>query len=351
MGNKLKIAVLAGGFFVSAIDAPAQKTRPPILDMHMHARRADHYGPPPMPICAPVYRMPVWDQSKSFLETLEKFEGCKKPVWSPKTDGEVLRQTVAVMEKHNIVGVLGGKPETVAKWMNAAPGRFIPGLDFRLDRATGTATAVGGGSQFKPMSPAEIRALYQKGAFKVFGEVLNQYAGIAPDDERMEPYWALAEELDIPVGIHLGPGGPGEFYLGNKGYRARLQSALTLEEVLVRHPRLRVYIMHAGYPLIEDLLALLYAHPQVYVDISAIAATEPRPAFHLYLERIVEAGFGSRVMFGTDQGIWPDLIEAAIRSVDEAPFLSEAQKRDIFYNNAARFLRLTPEQIARHHAM
>jgi predicted TIM-barrel fold metal-dependent hydrolase len=35
--------------------------------------------------------------------------------------------------------------------------------------------------------------------------------------------------------------------------------------------------------------------------------------------------------------------------VDEAPFLDAAQKRDIFYNNAARFLRLTPEQVAAHH--
>ena len=196
MVNKKKFIVLLGIFLISAISAQAQKQLP-ILDMHMHARVADHYGPPPLPMCAPVDRMPLWDQSKSFLETLEKFSGCKNPVWSPKTDEEVLRQTVAVMEKYNIVGVLGGKPELVAKWMKAAPGRFIPGLDFRLDRATGTATAVGDGSKFKPMSPDEMRALYKAGGFQVFGEVLNQYAGIAPDDARMEPYWALAEELRV----------------------------------------------------------------------------------------------------------------------------------------------------------
>ncbi len=345
-----KFVFLLCVFLMSAIQAPSQK-RLAILDMHMHARVADHYGPPPLPICAPVDRMPVWDQSKSFLETLEKFQGCKKPVWSPKTDEEVLRQTVAVMEKHNIIGVLGGKPELVAKWMKAAPGRFIPGLDFRLDRATGTATAIGDGSEFKPMSPSEIRALYQKGAFKVFGEILNQYAGIAPDDERMEPYWALAEELDIPVGIHLGPGGPGEFYLGNKGYRARLQSALTLEEVLVRHPRLRVYIMHAGYPMLDDLLALLFSHPQVYVEVSMLANVEPRPAFYRFLKAIVDGGYGERVMFGSDQMVWAGLIEPAIEAIEKAPFLTRPQKRDIFYHNAARFLRLSKEEITRHQNM
>jgi predicted TIM-barrel fold metal-dependent hydrolase len=29
-----------------------------------------------------------------------------------------------------------------------------------------------------------------------------------------------------------------------------------MEEVLVKHPRLRVNLMHAGYPLLDDLLAL-----------------------------------------------------------------------------------------------
>ena len=42
-------------------------------------------------------------------------------------------------------------------------------------------------------------------------------------------------------------------------------------------------------------------------------------------------------------------IEIAIATIENAPFLSEEQKRDIFYNNAARFLRLSEEEITRHH--
>jgi predicted TIM-barrel fold metal-dependent hydrolase len=126
---------------------------------------------------------------------------------------------------------------------------------------------------------------------------------------------------------------------------------LGLEEVLVRHPRLRVYIMHAGYPLIADLRALLFTHPQVYVDISSIVYTEPRAAFYRYLQEIVEAGYGDRVMFGSDQMIWPGIIEPSIEAIEQAPFLTPEQKRDILYNNAARFLRLGKEEIARHHSM
>ena len=60
---------------------------------------------------------------------------------------------------------------------------------------------------------------------------------------------------------------------------ARMHSALTIEDVLVKHPKLRVYIMHAGYPMIDDLLAVLYAHPQAYVDVGIIVYNQPRRAF------------------------------------------------------------------------
>jgi len=45
-------------------------------------------------------------------------------------------------------------------------------------------------------------------------------------------------------------------------------------------------------------------------------------------------------MFGSDEMIWPDALSAAIDSIQKAPLLSDRQKRDILYNNAARFLRL-----------
>jgi predicted TIM-barrel fold metal-dependent hydrolase len=171
---------------------------------------------------------------------------------------------------------------------------------------------------------------------------------MAPDDERLEPYWALAEELDIPVGIHLGIVPP-FIYLGMSEDRARLASALTLEEVLVRHPRLRVYVMHAGFPMLDDMLAVLYAHPQVYVDTGVIVYTQPKAAFYRYLQAIVDAGFGTRVMFGSDQMVWPGVIERAITVIEEAPFLTPAQKRGILYDNAARFLRLSNDEIKQHH--
>lgn len=165
------------------------------------------------------------------------------------------------------------------------------------------------------------------------------------------PFWALAVELDLPVGIRIGTGPPGVIYLGASGYRARLHSALTLEEVLVRHPTLRVYVMHAGWPMLDDMLALLWAHPQVYVDLAVLDWALPTQEFYGYLQRLVEAGFGTRIMYGSDQVVWPGVIDRSIATIKNAPFLTYTQKRDIFYNNAARFLRLSDDDIARHHRM
>jgi hypothetical protein len=140
-------------------------------------------------------------------------------------------------------------------------------------------------------------------------------------------------------------------YLGAKGYRAALHSPLTLEPVLVRHPKLRVWVMHAGFPMLDDMLAVLYAHPQVYVDTGVIVFTQPRAAFYRYLQGLVDAGFAKRVMFGSDQMVWPGVIERSIAVINEAPFLTAAQKRDILYDNAARFLRLGSDETARHRAV
>lgn len=328
--HTLVMAVVVGAVVFVGSPPPRQAQTQPIIDMHMHALAADEQGPPPLGMCTPFPEFPAWDPQAPYPELfLAKFKkpACADPVWSPLTDDELMTQTLAIADRRNIVGVLSGQAPRVDAWLKARPDRFIPALSFQL------------GAAATPSVDA-LRVRHAAGKLKVLGEITNQYAGIAPDDPRMEPYWKLAEELDIPVGIHIGTGPPGVIYLGAANYRARLHSALTIEEVAARHPRLRIYIMHAGYPMIDDLLAVLYAHPQIHVDVGIIVYNQPRAAFYRYLQAIVDAGFGNRVMFGSDQMVWPGTIERAIAVIEDAPFLSAAQRRDIFYNNAARFLRL-----------
>ncbi len=86
---------------------------------------------------------------------------------------------------------------------------------------------------------------------------MPQYSGLAPNDPSLEPYFALAEELDVPVSIHVGLGPPGAAYAGSPTYRMAHSNPLLLEDVLVRHPKLRLYVMHAGWPMLDEMVGLL----------------------------------------------------------------------------------------------
>jgi predicted TIM-barrel fold metal-dependent hydrolase len=93
---------------------------------------------------------------------------------------------------------------------------------------------------------------------------------------------------------------------------------LVLAEALARHPKLRAYVLHG--PHVKGVIALMSAHPQLYVDISVIDWYLGREEFHKYLRRLVEAGFAKRIMFGSDEIIWLDAIKLAIDGVNSADF-------------------------------
>ncbi len=199
-------------------------------------------------------------------------------------------------------------------------------------------------------STDELRLRHQNGMLHAIGEMVHFYGGLTAADPSLQEYFHLAEELDIPVSYHVFPGGPpgGIYYMGMKDVRVANANPLQVEEVLVQHPNIKFILAHAGWPYLEDLKALMYAHPQLYVELGVISWIIPRAEFHHYLESLVRAGFGKRIMFGTDQMVWPETIETAYNNLQSADFLSLEQKADIFYNNAAKILSLSKETIERH---
>jgi predicted TIM-barrel fold metal-dependent hydrolase len=276
-----------------------------IIDMHVHAFAAD----------------PRWEARIANPVTGQRMTA---------TDEAAHRAaTLAAMERAHVVkaAVCADEPGVLRRWKEAAPDRVIVGLGFD-DPAK--------------MDAALLRAEHAAGRLDVIAEVGSQYAGIGPDDPRMEPVYALAEELDVPLGLHLHPGPPGAASIGMPKIRPSLGSPLRLEEVLFRHPKLRLYVMHAGWPFLDEMIALLYAYPTLYVDIAVLDWTQPPREFHRYLRRLVEAGYGRRIMFGSDQMVWPEAIAMAVATIQSADYLTPQQRRDIFHDNAARFLRLMP---------
>lgn len=328
------IALTAIAGPLSPTVARSSPAREPIIDMHLHAaaytrREAVTTCPGNQPFVYP----PLDPGAPSAQESA--MTQCLRPIRSAASSIELMDETIAALRRHNVRrGVLIGTLPYLEKWRLASPDLFIP------------ATAPDSGS------PAELSALRQHkvaGKVEIFAEVGTQYAGKRADDPTFEPFWALAEEMDAPVGIHLGEGMPGQIDGRDTLYRAGLTSPFQLETVLIRHPRLRLYVMHAASPLTDEMISMLFEYPRLYVDISANDWAMPRAQFYDQLKRLVDAGFSKRIMFGSDQTIFPQAIGLAIQTIREAPFLTNAQKRDILYNNAARFLRLTPQQIAADH--
>ncbi len=308
-----------------ALVAPTQaEEQAPVIDMHLHAVPVDGQGPPPQAICAPFASWP-WRDPRLTPEQFAAFmfkEGrwCEKPLWSPLTDAENLERTLEILRRRNVRGAVSGNSAILDRWLQAEPRR--------LWRA-----------ECGPVP--ELRQAIDSGKVQFVAECAPQYEGTSPDEPGLEPLFALAEEKDVPLGIHLGPGPPGAPYLpGGSRYEMKLSNPLALEKVLVRHPKLRLWVMHAGWPLADEMLGLLYAHPQAYVDVGVIVYGWPRAEFYGYLRRLVEAGFVDRVLFGSDQMIWPEAVERSIESIEEAPFLTAGQKRAILHDNAARFLHL-----------
>ena len=309
---------------------PAQaRPRYDIIDMHFHAERPDAEGPPGGKFCAPYEEWAPRDPGKPIEAYLDWFTGhptCRTVLTAPTDAAELRDRGIAMLARFNMLALAGGSAETVEDFRSHANGRILPAAGF------------GEAADFPTI--ADLRRLHAAGKLAAISEITAQYAGIAPDDPRLEPYFALAEELDIPVGIHLGPGAPGTAYFATPAYRAAAGDPFRLEPVLVRHPRLRVYAMHAGWPMGDAMIAMLFAHPQLHVDLGVLDYAYTEKAFYAYLKRFIDAGLESRVMFGSDNMVWPDSIPIAVARIQRAPFLSARQKRLILHDNAARFLRI-----------
>ncbi|MGF1557115.1 amidohydrolase family protein [Paucihalobacter sp.] len=310
----------------------------PIIDMHFHAANFDDNGPPPNGISRLNTGYPVYEADKPWIATFANWmanpQG-ENPIMAPTSNKELLDQNMEILKRRNIYAVSSGPNEEAFKVAGKERIYSSWQLTSNIDQWP---------------SPEEVHKVLETGKYKVFGEVTLQYAGISPNDPRFAPYLVILEEFDIPLGIHIGTGPPGVSYFPGMGqHLARMHSAFEIEEVALRHSKLRINLMHAGWPLADHLIAVLYNHPQVYADVGIICYSLPREAFHDYLKRIVQAGFHRRNLFGFDQMNWPDAIEEGIKAIETADFLTEAQKRDILYNNAARFLRLSQKEIDKHH--
>ncbi len=240
--------------------------------------------------------------------------------------------TFAAFKKWNIVkAVVSGNPESVENWVAKDSSSLV----------------IRGILMFSPndygMDTVKFEQMIKDKKIEVFGEVAPYYGGTTLSDSIWQPYLRICEKYDIPVAVHTGGGDPGGTYSWSPKARLRLADPYLIEDVLVRYPKLRIYLMHAGgedWP--EHAIRLMSYYPQLYTDVAVMLWVEPNTQRYIkqFLKNIKEAGYLNRVMFGSDQMIWPYAIEKSIRFLNSLTFLTKKDKEDILYNNAARFLKI-----------
>lgn len=300
------LLVLAG---CPPLPASAQTTEvpPPVIDVHMHA---------------PMQPGPV-------EESMTR-----------------LRDMLGVMDSLNVrFAVLTGVPDVLFAWNDEIGDRVgvLPSLLFPCEN--GVTVRFGrpcfeDGADWPDLD--RLREHIESGRVQALGEITTQFLGLGPSDPLFEPYFALAEEYDLPVFIHMLPGAPGggQAPVHHPNYRTALGNPLLLEEALLKHPGVRVAVVHSGWPMVDEMISMLYQYPQVYAEVGLLHVTRffPRTEYYALLRRLVRAGLGERILFGSDAAL-----EEGVSAILEADFLTEQQKRDILCNNAARFLRLDEE--------
>jgi len=257
---------------------------------------------------------------------------------SPENASIHFQKVLEEMKKNNIKLALTSSTSLKAleTWQASHPELFLTGIQTN--------------EEGRPiLSPDALKSYFENNKVDVLGELGLQYFGMTPDDPMMEEYYQVAEDHGIPVCLHTGLGPPGGPHSFAPKFRTTLGRPSLFEPVLVKHPKLKAFIAHAGYPYISETIAMMYVYPELYTDIGVLNWALPKEAFYSTLNQLMDAGFGKRILFGTDQMLWPEAISIAIKTLNEAPFLSEEEKRDILYHNAARFLELSEEAIAKHH--
>ena len=181
-----------------------------------------------------------------------------------------LSATFAAFKKFNIVkAVVSGNPESVENWARKDSGHivikgilmFAPG-DYGIDSI-----------QFEQMIKDK--------KIEVFGEVAPYYSGTTLSDAAWQPYLRICEKYDIPVAVHTGGGEPRGTYSWSPKARLRLADPYLIEDVLVRYPKLRIYLMHAGgedWP--EHAIRMMAYYPQLYIDLAVMLWVEPNTTVH-----------------------------------------------------------------------
>lgn len=165
------------------------------------------------------------------------------------------------------------------------------------------------------------RAVKEFGFKGVYAHTLGQ--NLRPSDKSMYPCYSKCAELGIPFAIQLGhsleimPSDPGR--------------PIHLDQVALDFPELTIVGSHTGWPWCEELIALAWKHPNVYLDVSAHLPKYVDPS----IIKFMDTRGRKKCLFGTN-GIGLERCKEQFMELK----VKDETKKAVLRDNAVRLYKL-----------
>jgi len=156
-------------------------------------------------------------------------------------------------------------------------------------------------------------------------KLLPSYQFYYLNEARVYPLYARAQELKIPVMIHIGS----SMFLGT---RLRYCNPIYLDDVAIDFPDLTIIMAHSGRGFWYDECFFLSSfHKNIYMELSGLP---PKKLLDYFPELDKN---GEKIIFGSDWPAIPCSIRDNVEAIKSLP-LSDKTIEGILYKNAERIL-------------
>jgi hypothetical protein len=274
------------------------------------------------PITPEIMKLrPKWSQdfwTKKIGRDSSLFQGVTHENMLALMDDAGIERAFLIATKTGRLGLPGSwhlPYEIVARAVKAHPRRFygLAGLD-------------------PTEGMAGVRALEQ--AVREYGfigaHMYPHWFELAPDHARWYPFYAKCVELDVPVQMQVGQS---LIYTPEQRLRS-VGRPISLDAVACDFPELKLVGIHVGIPWTDEMIAMAWKHPNVFIGSDAHSPKYWPASFVQFINSYGQ----DKVLFGTD---YPVLDFGRTREELEALGLREQPRRKLLRENALRIYKLT----------
>ena len=207
-------------------------------------------------------------------------EGLDLPAMLALMDSAGIERSLLVATKAGQLGLPGSwhlPYEIVARAVQQYPNRFsaLAGLD--------PTEGMAGVRAFE-------RAVREDGF--VGAHFYPHWFELAPDHARWYPFYAKCVELDVPVQLQVGQ----SLVYDPARLLRSVGRPITLDNVACDFPELKLVGIHVGIPWTDEMIAMAWKHPNVYIGCDAHSPRYWPASFVQYINSYGQ----NKVLFGTD---------------------------------------------------